>query len=128
VAPTPTPMNDAQPEGEEQTLPTEEELQAWLVVKAILSEIIDPRRITMRDQKSYCAILFDDNNRRPVCRLHFNAKSKKHVGLFDETRNETRVSVNDVHDLFRHATHLKATIQRYLGSQTDGAGTAEAGT
>jgi hypothetical protein len=123
----PTPVAEVAAEGEEQTQPTEEELQAWLVVKAILSEIIDPRRITMRDQKSYCAILFDDNNRRPVCRLHFNAKSKKHVGLFDETRTETRVSVNDVHDLFRHAAHLKATIQRYLGAPAEPAGTTEAG-
>lgn len=127
ATPMPAPAPDAQAEGEEQDLPTEDELQAWLVVKAILSEIIDPRRITMRDQKSYCAILFDDNNRRPICRLHFNARSKKHVGLFDENRNETRVSVNDVHDIFRHAAHLKATLQRYLGPQADAVGTAEPG-
>ena len=81
----------------------------------------------MRDQKSYCAILFDDNNRRPICRLHFNARSKKHVGLFDESRNETRILVNDAQDLFKHAAHLKATLQRYFGPQAEPAGPADPG-
>ena len=36
----------------------------------------------MRDVQSYCGILLDDNNRKPICRLHFNG-SKKYVTLFD---------------------------------------------
>jgi hypothetical protein len=118
---------EAEFEGEEETETTEDELQAWFVVKAIVSEIVDPRRIAMRDQKSYCAILFDDNNRRTVCRLHFNSKTKRYLGLFDENRNETRVPVTDAQDLFKHASQLKATVQRYLGPQPEQAGTAEAG-
>jgi hypothetical protein len=112
-------------EGDESTEPTEDELQAWLIVKAIISEIADPRRIAMRDQKSYCAILFDDNNRRPVCRFHFNARSKRYLGLFDESRAETRVPINDVQDIFRHAAHLKASVQRYLGAQPEAMGSTQ---
>lgn len=111
--------------GEESAETTDDELQAWLIVKAILAEIVDPRRIAMRDQKSYCAILFDDNNRRPVCRLHFNAVNKKYLGLFDENRTETRVPVTDPQDLFRHAAHIKATVQRYMGPQAEEAGAVQ---
>ncbi len=57
---------------------TADESDAWPKVKAIVAEIIDPRRVAIRDQKSYCAVLFDDNNRRPICRLHFNAKAKRY--------------------------------------------------
>ena len=51
---------------------TEEELEGYHVVKSILRETIDLSRIAMRDTKSYCGILLDDNNRKPICRLRFN--------------------------------------------------------
>jgi hypothetical protein len=97
--------------------PTEEEKEGWLIVRAILSEITDPRRVAIRDQQSYCAILFDDKKRRPICRLHFNARTKRYVSLFDENRSETRVAINDVSDLYKYAAQLRATVQRYLGSE-----------
>ncbi|ARC89914.1 hypothetical protein B5V46_15530 [Rhodovulum sp. MB263] len=34
----------------------------------ITARIAPIERITIRDAKSYCAILMDDNNRRPICR------------------------------------------------------------
>lgn len=46
------------------------EVWAFVVIRTLLREIIDPSRITMRDQKSYCGILLDDNNRKPICRLY----------------------------------------------------------
>lgn len=98
------------------TEPTPEEKEGWMIVRAILAEIMDPRRIAIRDQQSYCAILFDDNNRRPICRLHFNARSKRYVGIFDENRVESRVLINDVSDLYKHAALIRATAQRYLGT------------
>ncbi len=97
--------------------PTDDEKESWMIIRAILAEIMDPRRVAIRDQQSYCAILFDDNNRRPICRLHFHARTKHYVGFFDENRTETKVLINDVSDLYKHAGPLKATAQRYLGSQ-----------
>jgi predicted type IV restriction endonuclease len=102
---------------EKSTEPTDEEKESWMVIRAILAEVMDPRRVAIRDQQSYCAILFDDNNRRPICRLHFNARTKRYVGFFDESRTETKVLINDVSDLYKHAALFRATAQRYLGTQ-----------
>jgi len=96
--------------------PSAEELEAWMIIRAILAEIMDPRRIAIRDQQSYCAILFDDNNRRPICRLHFNARTKRYVGFFDGGRTENRVLLTDISDLYKHASVIRATAQRYLGT------------
>jgi hypothetical protein len=105
------------PTGIEETVtnPSDEEREGWMIIRAILAEIMDPRRISIREQQSYCAILFDDNNRRPICRLHFHARSKHYVGLFDESRTEKRVLLNDISDLYKHASMIRATAQRYLG-------------
>ncbi len=32
-----------------------------------MSKVVDPARIYMRDQQSYCGILLDNKNNRPVC-------------------------------------------------------------
>lgn len=92
---------------------TEEELEAYYIVKAILRETVDPRRITMRDAQTYCAILLDNNNRRPVCRLRFNTVTKKSIGLFDEQRQEVMMQVQGVDDIYQHADQLRATAERY---------------
>jgi hypothetical protein len=61
---------------------TETEKDGFNIVRAIVSEIVDPRRVTMRDQQSYCGVLLDNNNRRTICRLWFNGQ-RRYVGLFD---------------------------------------------
>ncbi|MEE0935313.1 MAG: type I restriction enzyme HsdR N-terminal domain-containing protein [Methanobrevibacter sp.] len=62
---------------------TEEEREGFYIVRAILSEIIDTSRVTMRDRISYCGILFDDNNRYPICRLYFNDLDNMLFSLYD---------------------------------------------
>jgi hypothetical protein len=92
---------------------TEEEIEGFHVVRAILREVIDPRRVVMRDAQSYCAILFDDNNRKPICRLRFNNLSKLTLGIFTE-KEEEKISLVDISDIYKYAEQLKATAISYL--------------
>lgn len=91
---------------------TEEEIEAYNIIKAILRQVVDPKRVAIRDAKSYCAILLDDNNRKPLARLHFNAQSKKYVGVFSQ-KNEERVEITSLDDLFALAPRLLAAAQEY---------------
>jgi predicted type IV restriction endonuclease len=95
---------------------TAEELEAYYVTKAILREVIDPKRVAIRDALSYCAILFDDNNRKPICRLYFNA-SRKSVGFFGTDKREERVHIDSVDDLYKHADRLKAVVAAYMSGK-----------
>ena len=56
---------------------TQEELRAHGFIMGLLCRQIDPARITMRDARSYCAILIDDNNRKTLCRLFLENSKKK---------------------------------------------------
>ena len=91
---------------------TQDELDGYYVVKSILRETVDLSRITMRDVRSYCGILLDDNNRQPICRLRFN-RSVKYLSLF-HTENEERVQIETVDDIYRYANELKAAAAKYL--------------
>ena len=103
-------------EGEEkkkktEIVTTEEEIEGFNIVKAILREVLDVKRIAMRDRKSYCGILLDDNNRKPICRLHFDT-AQKYIGLFSNKKEE-RVPISDLNDIFKYADRLKATVAEY---------------
>ncbi len=92
---------------------TDEEIEGFYAIKAILRDVVDVRRIFHRDQQSYFSIILDNNNRKPVCRLHFNAKTSKYIGLFDEAKNEGRFAVKTVDDLYAYAERLRETVKRY---------------
>lgn len=102
------------PSSDDGIVTTDEEISGYRIVQAIASEVADPSRVIMRDAKSYCSILFDDNNRKPICRLYFNAKSVKYVGIFDQEKNETRQQIEAPTDIFRHKSEVLAAVKGYL--------------
>ncbi|MFL1916985.1 hypothetical protein ACJW8B_16565 [Plesiomonas shigelloides] len=55
---------------------SEEEIDGFNIVKAILRQKGEVNLIHSRDTQSYFGVLLDDNNRKPLCRLRFNTKQK----------------------------------------------------
>ncbi|NLX08389.1 MAG: restriction endonuclease [Chloroflexi bacterium] len=96
---------------------TQDELDAYLIVKAIVREVIDVRRVIMRDVRSYCSILIDDNNRRPLCRLRFTA-TRKQLGIIDAEKHEEIVSLESIDDIYNYADRLKATAILYVEAKS----------
>lgn len=92
---------------------TIEELEAYQIVRAIVCSEIKPHRIAYRDAKSYCAVLLDDNNRKPIARLHFNT-AQKYVGVFDEAKKESRLPIDSLDEIYRFSDELRTTVNRYL--------------
>jgi predicted type IV restriction endonuclease len=93
---------------------TQEETEAVYVIKAILRDVVDASRIKMRDVRSYCGILLDDNNRKPICRLWFNS-AQHYIGLFDkDQKKEERVPIAGIDEIYYYADRLKATIGQYV--------------
>lgn len=91
-----------------------EEFEAFHLVKAILRDVVSPKRIFIRDAQSYCAVLLDDNNRKPICRLRFNNAQKLRLGLFSTSKEEEVMNIDSVDDVFLYADQLKATATLHL--------------
>ncbi|MDF2412987.1 MULTISPECIES: type I restriction endonuclease [unclassified Aeromonas] len=91
---------------------TIEEMEGFNVVKAILRQQFDVTRIAARDTQSYFGILLDDNNRKPLCRLHFNSK-QKYLGLFDTDKKETRYPICSIDEIFTFADQLLTATAVY---------------
>ncbi|WP_413794458.1 MULTISPECIES: type I restriction endonuclease [unclassified Pseudomonas] len=120
--PLPTPaervVSESQPETndapEDRVLTTMEELEGFHIIKAIVRTVIDSKRIAHRDTQSYFGILLDDNNRKPIARLHFN-RTQKYLGIFDKDKNETRHPIDSLDQIYEFSESLKETIAFYHG-------------
>ncbi len=91
---------------------TLEELEGYQIVKAIACGETKPQRITHRDAKSYFAVLLDDNNRKPIARLHFNGR-QKYLGLLDENKAETRHPIDELDEIYVYANSIREAVVRY---------------
>lgn len=99
-------------ETEEGVVTTPEELEAFHIVRAMLAKTVDPKRVVMRDTKSYCGILLDDNNRKPICRLRFNY-SQKYLGLFDANKAEEKIPIGAITELYQFESRLAGIVALY---------------
>jgi hypothetical protein len=98
----------------EEIITTQEELSGFSIVQAISAKLVHPKRIVMRDQKSYCAILLDDNNRKTVARMHFNALTAKYIGTF-VGKEETRHLIGEVTDIYQYMRLIEARLKELEG-------------
>ncbi|MDD5392424.1 MAG: type I restriction enzyme HsdR N-terminal domain-containing protein [Thiothrix sp.] len=117
-----TPEQEQQPtlqayeQAKQEVTTTSEELEGYIIVKAILRQTVDISRVVMRDTQSYCGILLDDNNRKPICRLHFN-RPQKYIGVFDG-KQEERVQIKSLNDIYGLTERIVSTVSGYTESTT----------
>ncbi len=102
---------------EAKVVTTDEEMEAFRIIKAIVREIVDVKRVAMRDAQTYCSVLLDDNNRKPICRLYFNG-SKKSVVWFDEHKVEQNTQIEQLDDIYGLGDQLKSVVKRYEPTST----------
>lgn len=85
-------------EKKNEVITTVNELEGYAIVKSILKNTVDIKRVTYRDNSSYFNVLLDDNIRKTICRLYFNT-SQKHIAFVDD-KKETKSPINSVDDIF----------------------------
>ena len=91
---------------------TEEEMEGYQIVVAILRRKIEKARIVYRDTQSYFGILLDNNNRKPICRLHLNGGTK-YISLFDQNKSEIKEKIESIDDIYNFESQLLNTIENY---------------
>lgn len=84
---------------------TQEEIEAFLIVKAILRKTVSTKRIFIRDSQSYCAILLDNNNRKPICRLYFNG-ARKFISIVNADKGFSRDEISNLDDIFNYSEQI----------------------
>ena len=111
--PQPEPEPEPKARSTRQVVTTEEELEAFEVVKHILAGIVDMERVQLHDLSGYCNINLDGSRRKNIVRLRLDRRDKQ-VGVLDETQREVRHPVEGPQDILGLADHIRARVARLL--------------
>lgn len=108
--PNDTPILDEQ---KSKIVTTEEEMEAFYIVRGILAGTIPIEDVVYRDTESYFGILYQDNNRKPLCRINLDTKNKQLL-IPDENKNFERIYIDSLNDIYSYKNKLITVAKRYL--------------
>lgn len=93
---------------------TDEEKEAFFIIRSILRGAFPLERVTMKDAKTYCAILADYNNRRPICRLYLDSPTNKGIAFLGEDKKEVKNKISSIDDIYQFSDQLIEAARRYM--------------
>lgn len=92
---------------------TEDEIEAFYIIRGLLVGVIAVEDIAHRDTESYFGILYKNNNRKPICRLNLDTKNKQLL-IPDENKKFERVYIDSLNDIYKYRERLIEVAKRYL--------------
>lgn len=106
------PKTEDIPVAESKIITTQDEIEAFYIIKGLLAGTAELNDITYRDTESYFGILYQDNNRKPICRLNLDTK-RQQILIPDEKKNFIRYYIESLNDLYNYKEQLKSVVNRY---------------
>ena len=91
---------------------TVEEVESFMIIKSILRQKIDVKRVSYRDAQSYFSILLDDNNRKTICRMYLHG-TKKFFVVLDDNKKEVRSEIQSLDDIYNFSDILFQVVDKY---------------
>ena len=92
---------------------TEEEIEAFYIIRGLLAGIVQVEDISHRDTESYFGILYKNNNRKPICRLNLDTKNKQ-ILVPDKNKKFERIYIESLNDIYKYKDLLINVVKRYL--------------
>jgi len=92
--------------------PSEDELMAYNIVRAILCQQIGMERVFYRVAQAYLSIFLDNTNRKPICRFYLK-KSEKFIGIINDKKEEMRRPIVRLDEIYQYANQLLLTTRMY---------------
>jgi len=112
------------PTDDEGIVTTEEELEAFHIVKAILREVVDIGRIQYKDTRSYFGVNLDGKVSKTVCRIRF-FPNKKSIAILDAEGKEAKKPLSSLDEIYGIAGILKDRAKYLIQNGTALLETAE---
>lgn len=92
---------------------TEEEVESFYIVRALLHDVLDGHSVAYKDTASYFGILLDNNTRKWICRLFLSGKRKMMI-LPDGEKNQIKFQLESIDEIHKHKDELCKVVKRYL--------------
>lgn len=92
---------------------TQEEIDAYNIVRSILRKNIDVNRITYKDNKTYFVVSID-NGYWWICRFYFGARKKSICFPLDNYKSKEMIEIENIDDIFQFTEKLEESLNTIL--------------
>ena len=100
-------------EEENDIVTTQEEIDAYNIVKAILRKAVHVDRVILHDYKGHCSVCLDDRQKWTICRIRIQKRSKS-IDTFEESKDGVKHNIETLDDIYNFADALVAVTERYV--------------
>lgn len=108
-------IEEIEKEKESKIVTTQEEIEGYHIIKSIIRKEVDASLIKYKDLQQYFLVYFEKVT-QPICRLYFTSKKKKYIALFEENREEGKILIKGLNDIYNYSAELIETLNRYIVS------------
>ena len=95
---------------------TQEEIDAYNIVRSILRQYVDVKRIQYNDYKSYFTVNLDGSTWWWICRLHLGRRKKQFCIPKDNYASNEWIEIENIDDLFKYADKIKSGLDVALNA------------
>lgn len=96
---------------------TQEEIDAYNIIRSILRQYIDVKRIQYTDYKSYFTVNLDGSMWWWICRLSFKPYSKRICLPKENYESNYWLKIENINDLYKHIDKLKLALEVALANE-----------
>jgi len=97
---------------ESKVVTTQEETEAFLLVKTILRSAVDSARLSYKDTQNYLAVLLDGNTRKTICRMWLNGQ-KKYISFIDDNKKDVKFEISKLDDIYHYGEMLVKSVKDF---------------
>lgn len=96
---------------------TQEEIDSYNIIRSILRQYIDVKRIQYTDYKSYFTVNLDGSMWWWICRLSFKPYSKRICLPKENYESNYWLKIENINDLYKHIDKLKLALEVALANE-----------
>lgn len=92
---------------------TQDELEAFFIIRQILNEFIPRNKISYKDTESYFGVLYDNNSWKWICRFKLEG-AKKFLYIPDADKGQIKYNLTGLDDILAHKQDIIDVAKRYI--------------
>lgn len=106
-------IEEVSEEEENGIVTTMEEMEAFYIVKSIISEFCDLSNIYYKDTMYYFGVLYENKVTKWICRIYLK-ENVKYVIIPDKDKKEIRYDIDKVNDIYKLRDHLIERLNTFV--------------
>jgi hypothetical protein len=99
---------------------TENEFQAFYLVKSLLMGVVAPERIHLRNAAGVgrSNVILDDSRNKPLLRLNFQQADRLFIGIIGEDKKDNWGTIETLDDILKYTEAIRNTASMYLAEKS----------